>query len=266
MKGLLYRSNNARVILLLLLWAPLVPAPVPRCSPLIIINKLAEYNSLMSDSNPYFPVPPCEYGGPLQAIQAGDWKAVSVFAEPAKIPLHNFYELIWFMKTGSARLGRILRGKEELTYDRRILREGYQHHTKNIRTEQFGHGTRRRPELINNRKLYDKFVEEKWKSFRREGSDKHPVNYTPTGPLYARRKAFSASQQLDSDAYKFIPSQPPINSIQSRDNSPRGAPLQSPREGSRNQSSRRGKSWRFRPSPSFTNSPWRPVLRPLEES
>jgi hypothetical protein len=224
---------------------------------MIIIHKLAEYNSLMSDSNPYFPVPPCEYGGPLQAIRAGDWKAVSVFAEPAKIPLHNFYELIWFIKTGSARLGRILRGKEKLTYDRKILREGYQHHTNNIRTEQFGHGTRRRPELINNRKLFDKFVGDKWKSFRREGSDKHPVNYTPTGPLQARRKAFTASQQLNSDSYKFIPSLAPVKSLHQE---------ASRSQSTRSQSSRRGKSWKFRPSPTFTNSQWRPILRSHNES
>ena len=48
-----------------------VPAPVPRCSPFIIINKLAEFNSIMSDANPYFPLPPCEYGGPLEALRAG---------------------------------------------------------------------------------------------------------------------------------------------------------------------------------------------------
>ena len=117
---------------------PPVPAPVPRCSPMIIINKVVEWNSLTSDrqnicahltpltrfyhifrcflnnifwhcgiesiiawcgsrpvlkcgsgkndadptgsgtlivtkhvagcSNPFFPVPPCEYGGPMQAV------------------------------------------------------------------------------------------------------------------------------------------------------------------------------------------------------
>ena len=48
------------------------PAPVPRCSPFIFINKLAEWTNVWSDSNPYFPVPPCEYGGPLEALARGD--------------------------------------------------------------------------------------------------------------------------------------------------------------------------------------------------
>ena len=70
------------------LLVPLLPtpslAPVPRCGPLIIINKVnlpndkvlrnrlfqvPESLSLISDLNPFFPVPPCEYGGPLQALR-----------------------------------------------------------------------------------------------------------------------------------------------------------------------------------------------------
>ena len=79
-------------------------APVPRCSPFIIINKIPESTSLGADFNPYFPVPgdpfillfyghsivgfsECEYGGPLQAMLAGDFKAVSLLADgPWKIP------------------------------------------------------------------------------------------------------------------------------------------------------------------------------------
>ena len=75
-----------------------------RCSPYIIINKLVESNSWTSDSNTYFPVPPCEYGGPREALAAGDYKAVFVMAEPEKIPRHNFYEALWFMKTGLPRM------------------------------------------------------------------------------------------------------------------------------------------------------------------
>ena len=101
------------------------PAPVPRCSPFLFINKWAEFNSFWSDSNPYFPLPPCEYGGPLQALAAGDIKAVSVLASPLKIPRHNFYELVWFLKTGFPRLVRMITGKEKLITDPRILREGY---------------------------------------------------------------------------------------------------------------------------------------------
>ena len=32
-------------------------APVPRCSPFIIINKIPESSNFMNDFNPYFPVP-----------------------------------------------------------------------------------------------------------------------------------------------------------------------------------------------------------------
>ena len=39
-------------------------APVPRCSPFIIINKIPESTSLGADFNPYFPVP----GDPIIVI------------------------------------------------------------------------------------------------------------------------------------------------------------------------------------------------------
>ena len=102
-----------------------VPAPVPRCSPFIFINKLAEWTNIWSDSNPYFPLPPCEYGGPLQALAKGDIKAVSVLASPLKIPRHNFYEFVWLLKTGFPRLMRMIRGQEKFVVDNKILREGY---------------------------------------------------------------------------------------------------------------------------------------------
>ena len=84
----------------LLSWLLLLPsptlAPVPRCGPLIIINKVEigrdlsdqiiwctlllfqvpDAVSILSDLNPFFPVPPCEYGGPLQALRAGDYESV----------------------------------------------------------------------------------------------------------------------------------------------------------------------------------------------
>ena len=44
-----------------------------------------------------------EYGGPKAALQAGDHKAVFVLAEPLKIPRHNIYEFVWFLKTGLPR-------------------------------------------------------------------------------------------------------------------------------------------------------------------
>ena len=101
------------------------PAPVPRCSPFLFINKWAEFNSFWSDSNPYFPLPPCEYGGPLEALAQGDIKAVSVLASPLKIPRHNFYEFVWLLKTGLPRLARMITGQEKLITDPKILREGY---------------------------------------------------------------------------------------------------------------------------------------------
>lgn len=226
-----------KVTLLVLLWAPLVPAPVPRCSPMIIINKLAEYNSLMSDSNPYFPVPPCEYGGPLQAIRAGDWKAVSVFAEPAKIPRHNFYELIWLLKTGAARLGRIISGEEKIIVDRNILREGYQHSTPYIRTTQLGHGTPRRPEIIDNKNIFNNVVGGKIASLKREGPDRHPVNYTPTGPLYGKRRRVQSSHPFLRPHGDYIFQDKSVKT-------------------------RTGKSMKFWPKQAGSNNPWRPV-RPV---
>ena len=41
-----------------------------------------------------------EYGGPLGALKAKDIKAFTVLARPDRILLHNFYELIWHIKTG----------------------------------------------------------------------------------------------------------------------------------------------------------------------
>ena len=106
-----------------------VPAPVPRCSPFIIINKLVEWTSLWSDSNSYFPVGPCEYGGPFRALQAGDYNAVFLLDEPEKIPRHNIYEFVWFLKTGLTRMKRMMLGLEPFKADLNILTEGYQHYT-----------------------------------------------------------------------------------------------------------------------------------------
>ena len=131
-----------QLIIPLLLLRPVV-APVPRCSPFIIINKVPESMSLTSDMNPYFPVPPCEYGGPLQALLAGDYESVFILAHPERVPLHNLYELAWIVKTGYARLERMLAGEEEFVFDSDIITEGYSHNTEQTRTEQLGHGTHR---------------------------------------------------------------------------------------------------------------------------
>jgi len=175
---------------MVLLCYPLgVPAPVPRCSPFILLNKVLESNSIFSDNNPYFPVPPCEYGNPINALLNKDIKAVSVLAEPLKIPLHNFYEIVWFFKTGLPRIIRAALGKEKVIVDKNILNEGYQHYTPYVRTEQLGQGTHRRPEIINNKDIYKRVVKKKIRQLVREGPDKRPSSYTPQGPL---RRALSA--------------------------------------------------------------------------
>ena len=93
-------------------WLDMAFAPVPRCSPFIgPINKLVESNSLTADFNPYFPVPPCEHGGPLQAVLAGDFESVFLLARPEKIPRHNIYEGKWLHTEGPRRLARILAGE-----------------------------------------------------------------------------------------------------------------------------------------------------------
>lgn len=177
---------STSLVLLACLVVP-VPAPVPRCSPWIIINKLVEWTSLWSDSNSYFPIGPCEYGGPLQALMAGDANAVFLLDEPEKIPRHNIYELVWFLKTGMTRMKRMMLGLEPFVYDFGILTEGYQHYTPRVRTTQLGHGTKRRPEFIDNEELWKKFVKSRFNSFLTEGPDKQQTKYTPQGPLRLRK-------------------------------------------------------------------------------
>lgn len=247
------------VLFLLLVSAPRVPAPVPRCSPFLIINKVVEFNSLMSDNNPYFPVPPCEYGGPLEAIKAGDFKAVSVLAEPLKIPRHNFYELIWLLKTGAARLGRVLSGEESIITDMNILREGYQHYTPYVRTHQLGHGTRRRPEIIDNKSIYNKVVGGKIRSLKREGPDRFPTNYTPTGPLYAKRKSSSGLP------YQLTPAIPQKQSQPRQDTNRRPkARQQRPQYHQTQPNQHLRQARQFRPSQKTGASPWRPKHQTIQ--
>jgi len=166
------------------------PAPVPRCSPYIIINKLVESNSWTSDSNTYFPVPPCEYGGPREALAAGDYKAVFVMAEPEKIPRHNFYEGLWFMKTGLPRMMRYLAGGEKYYFSRDILNEGYQHSTPHVRTHQLGRPTIRNPTVMDSQKLYDSVVKGKIRDLAINGPDTKTQNhYTPSIGLGATAHA-----------------------------------------------------------------------------
>ena len=111
---MIMRSSFLAIVVLsvfICLQVKTVFAPVPRCSPFIIINKIPESNSLSADFNPYFPVPECEYGGPLQALMAGDFAAVSLLADGGwKIPRHNSYELLWLFTKGPERLRRIIAG------------------------------------------------------------------------------------------------------------------------------------------------------------
>jgi len=179
--------NNYFTTLIIFLFLPRpVPAPVPRCSPFIFINKLAEWTNIWSDSNPYFPVPPCEYGGPLKALASGDLKSVFILAEPHKIPLHNLYEFVWLLKTGIPRMLRILAGNEAFIADPKILKEGYEHYTPYIRTKELGHNTERRPDIIDNPRTYKSILFHKLQKLAREGPDRHPTAFTPLGDLPAR--------------------------------------------------------------------------------
>jgi len=133
-------------------------APVPRCGPLIIINKVPESQSLISDLNPFFPVPPCEYGGPLQALRAGDYESVfgGLPGQLDHIPLfprgelakHNLLEGIHILNKVAPRVAMWLRGEGDLKVNWDILTEGYTHHTQEPRTIQFGHKTHRDPSLL----------------------------------------------------------------------------------------------------------------------
>ena len=96
--------------------------------------QLVEWTSLWSDSNAQFPVGPCEYGGPFGALVAGDTKAVFLLEEPEKIPRHNIYELVWFLKTGGTRMARMMLGLEPFVADVNILLEGYQHYTRSCQS------------------------------------------------------------------------------------------------------------------------------------
>jgi len=160
-----------------------VPAPVPRCSPFLIINKVVEWQSWSSDMNPFFPVPPCEYGGPLQALLEGDMQAVFLMDEPELIPRHNTYEFLWFLRTGYARLMRMLKKKEPFEYDFNILREGYDQSSERARTTQFGHGTYRRPEVLYDENIFTNVAGEVKKNLWMEGPNTKGNNFNADGLL-----------------------------------------------------------------------------------
>ena len=100
--------------------------------------------------NPFFPVPECEYGGPVQAILAGDFNAVFLLNEPDLIPLHNLYELVWIVKKGWPRLQRILAGEEKFKFSLDKLLEGYKGNENPQTDIQLGQGTQRDESKIRN--------------------------------------------------------------------------------------------------------------------
>merc|ERR1711988_223533 len=81
---------------------------------------------------------------------------------------------------------RILAGNEPFISDSRILQEGYQHFSSNVRTTQIGHNTSRRPEIIDNFKTFKGIVSDKIDKLAREGPDRHSTAFTPLGNLPAR--------------------------------------------------------------------------------
>jgi hypothetical protein len=83
---------------------PLPPSPWPHplCTCIII------------DSWQFFVFFIGEYGGWREALDAGNYRSVFVFAEPAKIPRHNFYEFIWLLKTGAPRVVSCTHGYSQL--------------------------------------------------------------------------------------------------------------------------------------------------------
>ena len=127
-------------------------APVPRCSPFIIINKIPESSNYKNDFNPYFPVPPCEYGGPLQALQAGDLASVSLIAAgPDKILKHNLYEGVWLFTRGPRKIKKFLTGEEKFVFDPSIIFEGYSHNRGTLR---IGDNSHRDTSIIDNEEKY----------------------------------------------------------------------------------------------------------------
>jgi hypothetical protein len=186
-------------LFLLLLFVDCTWAPVPRCSPFILINKVPDSISLLSDFNPYFPVPPCEYGGPLRALRAGDYEAVFGPSEdnipffPGNLARHNLLEGIFLLKTALPRIRGYMKGEEELKVDWDILTEGYSHHTAEPRTTQFGHDTQRRPELIDDPKLFEEYVGSLLHDLK-EGGDTEPIRVTPIGQIRDKYKEHSHSR------------------------------------------------------------------------
>ena len=104
-------------------------APMPPCSPFILINKIVESTNILSDIHPYYPIPPCPHGGPLQAISKGDFNSVFI----KDVPGHLWYELSWLLAVGLPRKLGVITGKYPFKFDPKILTEGYKHKTRFVR-------------------------------------------------------------------------------------------------------------------------------------
>lgn len=165
-----YRVFATLLVVIAALVRP-VPAPVPRCSPLYLINKVVEFTNIFSDSNPYFPVPPCEYGGPVGALAAGDLDAVFVSYRKANVPRHNIYEFFWFWKTGLPRIIRMIKGQQQFYADKNILFEKYSHYTPYTRTRHLGFNTHRQREIIDNKDLWKSLLKKKINALKTDGPD-----------------------------------------------------------------------------------------------
>jgi len=150
------RHTIHTIIALALAVSPPIPclAPMPPCSPFILMNKLIESSNLMSDIHPYYPIPPCPHGGPLEALAKGDTESVFIKG----VPGHLWYELSWLLAIGLPRKLKALQGEYPVKINTDILTEGYQHHTRHPRTRQFGHSSFRNPSMFNNKNAFDKVV------------------------------------------------------------------------------------------------------------
>eukprot|EP00090_Calanus_glacialis_P046481 TRINITY_DN9155_c0_g1_i1.p1 TRINITY_DN9155_c0_g1~~TRINITY_DN9155_c0_g1_i1.p1 ORF type:complete len:168 (-),score=24.31 TRINITY_DN9155_c0_g1_i1:477-980(-) len=148
-------TGNTAVLLALALVPP-IPclAPMPPCSPFILMNKMIESSNLLSDIHPYYPIPPCPHGGPLQALSKGDINSVFI----KDVPRHLWYELSWLLAVGLPRKWEAITGKYPVKVNMDILTEGYKHKTREPRTEQFGHSSSRNPDLFHQKKIFDQLV------------------------------------------------------------------------------------------------------------
>jgi len=146
--------STAIFSLVLTITLPSCLAPMPPCSPFILMNKVVESTSLLSDIHPYYPIPPCPYSGPLEALSKGDYDSVVI----KDIPRHLWYELSWLLAVGLPRKWRALTGSYPVQVDTSILGEGYKHSTTHPRTRQLGHWSTRNPRIFQHQPSYDRIV------------------------------------------------------------------------------------------------------------